>query len=79
MADLIELNLKRSRSKCTAKQLGTLQGLGLRRRGATKVLLDTPEIRGMIVKVQHLVDVRCFSGDDALRDSARLRKQGSAS
>lgn len=35
----------------------TLQGLGLRGPRTTKVLLDTPEIRGMIRKVSHLVTV----------------------
>ncbi|MCD6500203.1 MAG: 50S ribosomal protein L30 [Deltaproteobacteria bacterium] len=38
-------------------QRRTLLGLGLTRRGRSKVLLDTPEIRGMIRKVQHLVRV----------------------
>ena len=38
-------------------QRKTLVGLGLTRMGRSKVLLDTPEIRGMIRKVQHLVRV----------------------
>ena len=35
----------------------TLQGLGLRGPRTTKVLLDTPSIRGMIRKVSHLITV----------------------
>ena len=35
----------------------TLEGLGLRGPHTTKVLLDTPSIRGMIRKVSHLVTV----------------------
>jgi large subunit ribosomal protein L30 len=35
----------------------TLEGLGLRGPHSSKVLLDTPAIRGMIRKVSHLVVV----------------------
>jgi large subunit ribosomal protein L30 len=38
-------------------QIATLRGLGLGRVGREKVLLDTPEIRGMIKKVAHIVKV----------------------
>ncbi len=38
-------------------QLATLLGLGLTRMGRTRILEDTPSIRGMIFKVQHLVKV----------------------
>ena len=38
-------------------QRATLIGLGLNKIGRTKDLLDTPETRGMIRKVQHLVRV----------------------
>jgi large subunit ribosomal protein L30 len=40
-----------------ADQRATLQGLGLNRVGRTRVLEDTPSIRGMIAKVAHMVDV----------------------
>ncbi len=78
MASLIKVTLKRSLSKCTEKQRGTLQGLGLRNRQQTKILKDTVPIRGMVLKVQHMLDVERFDGDDSLRDSARLRKQRAA-
>lgn len=39
------------------KQLHTLIGLGLNKRHRSRVLQDTPEVRGMIRVVQHLVVV----------------------
>ena len=38
-------------------QRATLIGLGLNRPGRTRTLEDTPAVRGMIAKVQHLVEV----------------------
>ncbi|WP_342642017.1 50S ribosomal protein L30 [Rhodoligotrophos ferricapiens] len=38
-------------------QQATLLGLGLKRMHARSVLKDTPEVRGMIRKVSHLVRV----------------------
>lgn len=40
-----------------ASQRATLIGLGLNKRHRTSVLEDTPCVRGMIKKVQHLVRV----------------------
>ncbi len=39
----------------TADQRQTLRGLGLNKINRTKMLQDTPSIRGMIEKVKHLV------------------------
>lgn len=39
------------------KQKKIIRGLGLRKLNGTVELLDTPEIRGMINKVSHLVSV----------------------
>lgn len=39
------------------KQQATLLGLGLKKRHASKVLVDSPEVRGMIEVVKHLVKV----------------------
>ncbi len=75
MASLLKVTLLRSLSKCTEKQRATLQGLGLRKREQTKILKDTVPIRGMVLKVQHMIEVERFDGDDSLRDSARLRRQ----
>ena len=38
-------------------QRATLVGLGLNRIGRTAELPDTPSVRGMIAKVQHMVEV----------------------
>ena len=40
-----------------AKQRATLCGLGLNKMGRTRELVDTPEVRGMIRKVKHMVKV----------------------
>ena len=39
------------------RQRATLIGLGLNKVGRTRTLKDTPEVRGMITKVQHMVDI----------------------
>jgi large subunit ribosomal protein L30 len=39
------------------KHRGTLRALGLRGIGQSNVLADRPEIRGMIARVPHLVQV----------------------
>ena len=39
------------------EQRATLKGLGLNKMHRSKVLVDTPVVRGMIAKVQHLVMV----------------------
>ncbi len=41
----------------TDDQLATLVGLGLNRRHRSRVLEDTPAVRGMINKVRHLVRI----------------------
>lgn len=78
MASLIKVTLKRSTSKCPPRQLATVHGLGLFRRGKSKILKDTAPIRGMIIKVQHLLDVERFDGDESARNSARMKKQKAA-
>ena len=41
----------------TEDQQATLRGLGLNKRHRSRVLEDTPSVRGMINKVRHLVRV----------------------
>ena len=41
----------------TKKQISSMKGLGLRRINHTVSLIDTPEIRGMIKVVHHMVEV----------------------
>ena len=40
------------------KQRATLKGLGLTKLHKTVTLKDTPEIRGMLAKVIHLIEVK---------------------
>jgi large subunit ribosomal protein L30 len=42
---------------CTDKQRASVRGLGLRRMHHVVERLDTPEIRGMVKKVPHLVRI----------------------
>ncbi len=41
----------------TSDQRATLIGLGLNKMHKTRELQDTPEVRGMIKKVQHMLKV----------------------
>ena len=54
----IEVTQVRSAIGTKPKQRGTLRALGLRRIGHSNVLDDTPDIRGQINKVPHLISVR---------------------
>jgi len=57
MAIKLKVTQVKSGVGCSDKQNKTLAGLGLFGPHKSKVLLDTPEIRGMIRKVSHLVTV----------------------
>jgi large subunit ribosomal protein L30 len=48
---------RKSRNGSDKRQLDTLRSLGLRRIGHSVTHDDTPQIRGMIHKVRHLVEV----------------------
>jgi len=56
---MAEIKVTLKRSSIGRKEYFTkvLNGLGLRRLHQTVVLQDTPEIRGMIYKVNHMVTV----------------------
>jgi large subunit ribosomal protein L30 len=56
MADLHITQIK-SAIGTKPKQRGTLRALGLGRIGKSNDLPDRPEIRGMIARVPHLVEV----------------------
>jgi large subunit ribosomal protein L30 len=53
----VRLTQRKSRNGSNQQQLATLRSLGLRRIGQSVEVNDTPQIRGMIAKVAHLVDV----------------------
>jgi len=53
----LKVTLKNSAIGRPANQRDQLKGLGLRRIGQSRVLENTPSVRGMVKKVLHLVDV----------------------
>ena len=53
----VEVTQIKSRNGSDKRQLDTLRSLGLRRIGQTVEHADTPQVRGMIQKVRHLVEV----------------------
>ena len=56
----LKLRVKQTRSSIGTKpkQRGTLRALGLGRIGKVNTLPDRPEIRGMLARVPHLVEVQ---------------------
>jgi large subunit ribosomal protein L30 len=58
MADAqLKVTLVRSVSGSKVKQRRTVEALGLKHRHHTVIKGDTPQIRGMIKKVEHLLQV----------------------
>ena len=57
MSNKIKITQIRSRIGAKKNQLACLSGLGLRKINGSKVLDNTPEVRGMIRKVNHLVRI----------------------
>jgi large subunit ribosomal protein L30 len=57
MATQLKVTLRRSKIGIKPKQRGTLRALGLDKIGSSNVLPDRPEIRGMVARVPHLVEV----------------------
>jgi len=63
MADLLKITLRRSLHGRREDQRRTLAGLGLRKIGQTVLRPDTPSIRGMVIKVAHLVSMEEILGE----------------
>jgi large subunit ribosomal protein L30 len=53
----VRITQVRSRNGADRSQVDTLRSLGLRRIGQTVEREDTPQLRGMVHKVDHLVKV----------------------
>jgi large subunit ribosomal protein L30 len=53
----VKVTQLRSKNGSDKKQRETLRSLGLRRIGQTVEVNDSPQIRGMLHKVRHLVEV----------------------
>jgi large subunit ribosomal protein L30 len=58
----LEITQVRSRSGRPLRHRRTLDALGIRRHQQTVVHDDTPQIRGMVAKIPHLVSVREIEG-----------------
>ncbi|WP_136798066.1 MULTISPECIES: 50S ribosomal protein L30 [Desulfosediminicola] len=57
MAETITFTLVKSGIGSTQKVRATLTGLGLTKMNKTITRKDTPELRGMLAKVHHLVKI----------------------
>ncbi len=53
----LKVTLKNSPIGRNRRQLEQLKGLGLRRLGQSRILENTPAVRGMVKRVLHLVEV----------------------
>ncbi|MDR1667710.1 MAG: 50S ribosomal protein L30 [Bacteroidales bacterium] len=53
----INITLKKSVIHASKRQVATVRALGLGKVDSSVVHEDTPQIRGMVKKVNHLVDI----------------------
>jgi large subunit ribosomal protein L30 len=53
----LKVTQRKSKNGSDKSQSDTLRSLGLRRIGQTVEVVDNPQIRGMLHKVRHLVEV----------------------
>jgi large subunit ribosomal protein L30 len=53
----LKVTQRKSRNGSDKRQIDTLRSIGLRRIGHTIEVNDTPQMRGMLHKVRHLVEV----------------------
>ncbi|MFW9603740.1 MAG: 50S ribosomal protein L30 [Trichlorobacter sp.] len=58
MSNMLEITLVKSTIGASEKQCAVVRGLGLRRLNQTVRRLDTPETRGMVAKISHMVTVQ---------------------
>jgi large subunit ribosomal protein L30 len=60
----LQVTLKKSVIGSNKSQRATVAGLGLKKMNQTRILNNTPAIRGMVKKVIHLVDVQEVEVED---------------
>ncbi len=70
----LKVKLVKSWSSRPQDHRETVWGLGLNKVGSEKLLKDTPAIRGMIAKVQHLVSMTEVPGDAPKRVRTKKKK-----
>ncbi len=57
MSATLKVKQLKSKNGSDKRQIDTLRSIGLRRIGQTVEVDDTPQMRGMLHKVRHLVEV----------------------
>jgi large subunit ribosomal protein L30 len=57
MSETLKVTQAKSKNGSDGRQRDTLRSIGLRRIGQTVEVKDTPQMRGMLHKVRHLVEV----------------------
>jgi large subunit ribosomal protein L30 len=83
----LKLKLVKSPSGASERQVATIVGLGLSKFGSERLLKDTPAIRGMLDRVQHLVTFEVVKEEPKalprrkprkirVRDASRANAQG---
>jgi large subunit ribosomal protein L30 len=70
----LKIKLVKSFSGASETQMRTIHGLGLRKFNQERLLKDTPEIRGMVSKVRHLVSHEVVSQEPTKRLRQKPRK-----
>lgn len=58
MAGALKITLRKSLVGRPEKHRKTVRSLGLRKLNGTVILKDTPSVRGMVLKVSHLLEVK---------------------
>ena len=71
-AAVLRVTQVRSAIATKPKHRGTLRALGLRGVGRSRLLPDRPEVRGMIARVPHLVEVAPATEVEAAAERAKL-------
>ncbi|MCL2012514.1 MAG: 50S ribosomal protein L30 [Cystobacterineae bacterium] len=67
----LKVKLIKSYAGASVRQKRTVQGLGLKKLGDERILVDTAAVRGMVFHVRHLV---C---SEVVQEEPRLRKRRS--
>jgi large subunit ribosomal protein L30 len=63
----LKIKLIKSPSSASAKQVATVKGLGVWKFGSERLLKDTPAIRGMLDRVQHLISFEVVKEEPKVR------------
>lgn len=73
-----EVKLVRSPIGLARRYREVLKGMGLRRVGTASLLKDTPQVRGMIFKMSHMLEIKKFKSENEykkFRNSAVYEKE----